>query len=290
MSSPLELIIDTQQGARVSRGQRKLMRLPKPPIDLFPVGIERDFRSEILRFFDLTEQIVREELLPQLVQLANAAALPRTDARLDVDWARQLNRIFGGIEQRRALAQAGFNDPKQFADDAARELARGNLRAVRRQVKSVLGLDIFINDTRLNDLLTSFSDEATKDIRNVPDNFVRRLNQITIRGLRQGARASTLEADIRKALGDESDKARKRAALIARDQLGSLRADITKDRQTQLGVKRYKWRTVGDERVRSEHAARQGTIFKWSDPPPGGHPGQPILCRCTPEPVIDDLL
>lgn len=290
MSSPLELIIQTQQMTRVSRGKRKLTRLPKPPIDQFPVGVERDFRSKILRFFELTEDIVREELLPQLIQLANSAALPRSDERLDVDWAAALNRIFSGIDARRALKEAGFNSPKQFTDDAAREIARGNLRAVRRQVKSVLGLDIFVNDTRLTDLLQSFADEATKDIKNVPDNFVRRLNQITIRGLRQGRRASALEADIRQALGEESEKAKKRAALIARDQLATLRADITKDRQTQLGIKRYRWRTSRDDRVRPAHRAREGDIFRWNDPPPDGHPGQPILCRCTPEPIIDDLL
>jgi len=46
---------------------------------------------------------------------------------------------------------------------------------------------------------------------------------------------------------------------------------------------RYTWRTVGDDRVRPEHAARDGKIFDWSNPPDGGHPGEAENCRCWAE-------
>ena len=36
----------------------------------------------------------------------------------------------------------------------------------------------------------------------------------------------------------------------------------------------YIWHTVGDDKVRPEHAARDGTIFSWTNPPEGGHPGE----------------
>ncbi len=289
MSSPLELIIQTQQAARAARGQRKIIRLPKPPVDHFPVGLERDYRSRILEFFEIVRKLIRDELVPQLPALERSAA-PRRDERFDQDWAAALNRIFGGIDARRKLAEAGFNDPKQFADDAAREIARGNLRAIRRQVKSVLGLDIFLNDTNLQTMLESFGNENARLIKTMNEDFVQRIQTITTQALRQGRRAGGIENAILEALAGEEVKTRKRAALIARDQLASLRADITRERQTQLGVKRYRWRTAGDERVRSAHRARSGTIFSWDDPPPDGHPGKPILCRCTAEPVIDDLV
>ena len=256
---------------------------------MFPVGLERDYRSKILQFFEIVRKLIRDELVPQLPALERSAA-PRRDERFDQDWAEALNRIFGGIDARRKLAEAGFNDPKQFADDAAREIARGNLRAIRRQVKSVLGLDIFLNDTNLQTMLNSFGFENARLIKTMNEDFVQRIQTITTQALRQGRRAGGIEKAILEALSTEEDKTRRRAALIARDQLASLRADITRERQTQLGVKRYRWRTAGDERVRPAHAFRNGTIFSWNDPPPDGHPGKPILCRCTAEPVIDDLV
>ena len=91
-------------------------------------------------------------------------------------------------------------------------------------------------------------------------------------------------------LEDSYGVSARRAALIARDQIGKLNGEIARERQTELGIRRYKWRSSSDERVRPEHADRDGQIFEWSDPPPDGHPGQPVQCRCWAEPLIDDLL
>lgn len=80
------------------------------------------------------------------------------------------------------------------------------------------------------------------------------------------------------------------AERIARDQMGKLHGQLTQQRQVSLGVKRYIWRTAGDQRVRKEHADRENTMFSWDNPPPDGHPGDAILCRCHAEPVFDEPL
>ena len=46
----------------------------------------------------------------------------------------------------------------------------------------------------------------------------------------------------------------------------------------------YIWRTSGDEKVRSSHAANNGKIFAWDNPPETGHPGEDYNCRCWAEP------
>ena len=51
----------------------------------------------------------------------------------------------------------------------------------------------------------------------------------------------------------------------------------------------YIWRTRRDGKVRSRHAEREGQIFAWDSPPPGGHTGEDYNCRCTAEPYIPDL-
>ena len=48
---------------------------------------------------------------------------------------------------------------------------------------------------------------------------------------------------------------------------------------------RYIWRTRWDDKVRSEHARRDGEVFSWDNPPSGGHPGEDHNCRCWAEPV-----
>ncbi len=48
----------------------------------------------------------------------------------------------------------------------------------------------------------------------------------------------------------------------------------------------YIWRTRGDNKVRSEHAERDGKVFSWGYPPEGGHPGEAPNCRCTAESTV----
>lgn len=48
----------------------------------------------------------------------------------------------------------------------------------------------------------------------------------------------------------------------------------------------YIWRTRGDGRVRTSHAANNGRIFSWDNVPPTGHPGEDFGCRCIAEPYV----
>ncbi len=61
----------------------------------------------------------------------------------------------------------------------------------------------------------------------------------------------------------------------------SLKAALLEHPTTQ-----YIWRTRGDGRVRASHAANNGRIFAWDNPPPMGHPGEDYNCRCTAEPYV----
>jgi SPP1 gp7 family putative phage head morphogenesis protein len=64
-------------------------------------------------------------------------------------------------------------------------------------------------------------------------------------------------------------------------------------RQESLGVTRYEWQTVGDDRVRPAHEDLEGTEHDWDDPPTDedgntGHPGDcGINCRCAANPILD---
>jgi SPP1 gp7 family putative phage head morphogenesis protein len=48
----------------------------------------------------------------------------------------------------------------------------------------------------------------------------------------------------------------------------------------------YIWRTQSDDKVRASHAANNGRVFAWDNPPATGHPGADFGCRCWAEPYI----
>lgn len=76
-----------------------------------------------------------------------------------------------------------------------------------------------------------------------------------------------------------------RGHVIAQDQTGKGAGAASKQVQQAAGVGNYKWITMRDDRVRPSHRRREGRIFSWSKPPPDGHPGEPINCRCFARPV-----
>lgn len=94
---------------------------------------------------------------------------------------------------------------------------------------------------------------------------------------------------------------KRRATFIARDQTASLTATLNATRQQSVGIDEYTWRNSQDNRVvgnpgglypkgnrrHEDHWTREGNVYKWAQPPGDGHPGQPIGCRCTAEPVLN---
>lgn len=60
---------------------------------------------------------------------------------------------------------------------------------------------------------------------------------------------------------------------------------INQLRQEDLGIEGYIWRSQDDAKVRDSHAEYDDQVFRWDDPPAGGHPGEAHNCRCFAEPI-----
>lgn len=60
---------------------------------------------------------------------------------------------------------------------------------------------------------------------------------------------------------------------------------INQLRQETLGIEQYIWRSQDDAKVRDSHAAYDNRMFRWDEPPEGGHPGEAHNCRCYAEPI-----
>ena len=104
---------------------------------------------------------------------------------------------------------------------------------------------------------------------------------------------------IRDRILEEGEVTKRQAALIARDQVLSLNAQVAQARHEAAGITQYIWRTSGDGDVRPDHKALNGKAFSYDEPPVVNasevrrgraerreHPGQDYQCRCTAEPVI----
>jgi hypothetical protein len=82
---------------------------------------------------------------------------------------------------------------------------------------------------------------------------------------------------------------RGRALVIARDQLGTLASQLAQEQQQALGVEEYDWDATFEvtRKHRAVHRGRHGARYRWTSPPPDGHPGRAVCCGCKPRAVVD---
>ena len=137
-------------------------------------------------------------------------------------------------------------------------------------------------------ILNGWVTENTQLVGNMNAQQLGKLETLFLRSLRDGSRSAQVVGEVAHILGPSGENIN-RARLIARDQIGKLDGQLTRQKQTESGIKGYAWRGALDGRERPSHVAREGVIFQWNAPPPDGHPGQPVQCRCSAEPDLSFL-
>lgn len=132
--------------------------------------------------------------------------------------------------------------------------------------------------------------EQLKYITKIPLDAAQRVQDLTIEGLTNAARASEIAKEIRR----QGQVSESYANLVARTEVGRASTNLTQARASYIGSEGYIWRTSEDSDVRPSHRKLEGTFHRWDNPPvcdpPSyrSHPGAIFNCRCYPEVVIPD--
>lgn len=268
--------------------RRRLKRMGKiqPPL-----SIERDYLRFLVQYLDDMYEILNDRLIKNLHRFAGQLDLNRPDGtRQDSSITEQLLALMD--ETRLQFAQ-------EYSDEEIRRIARSkgvqvstyNEKVFKQGIKRIAGVDVFFSQPYLADQLALFTIQNTNLIKSLRDDTLNKVQTTVFEGMKSGLRVEELAKDIRGQIDPWVGNVRARAELIARDQIGKLNGQLNFLRQSELGIRRYRWRTVGDERVRDSHDAKNGQIFSWDDAPADtGHPGEDFQCRCQAEPVFEDLV
>ncbi len=293
-TSSLQLALQMQQ-----MGRRRRRRLRKPPVWLHPRQLERSFAAEMGRIAEEFIRQVREVVLPALPSIERQArgelGLTRRDAFPD-----RVNELMAIL---RLGATTRDETVKASAIDIGQRTSTWNNKEWQKTLRKVVGVGLLTSEPGLRDRLQLFSTTSEKWFKKMQTDQLADLEGIIERGFAQGLRHTEVAQQIEAKLKQSKNKAR----LIARDQISKLNGRLTQMRQTQAGITKYIWRDSDDTRVRPSHAAMDGKLCRWDDASvyseDGGktwlarsdingvelHPGQDILCRCFPEPFIEEL-
>lgn len=249
-------------------------RSRKPPAINWK-GTERDYRKDLNKVVALINRLVREQLIPQLGPLAEQQqSLLGLDSPLE-----DVDHIFDNIR---------LEFEREFTDDEAKQLAqkhgaRGqgvNQGQVKAQMRS-LGINVFTESPGLTQTMEGFNRANTKLIKSLSTTAYTRMEGVVERAFREGQSTSKILATLQ----GEFRITKNRAKLIARDQMGKLNGQLTRERHLANGITKSVWIDAGDERVRDEHEDRNGREFDNTKGINGEFPGGPIACRCYASPL-----
>lgn len=241
-----------------------------------PAGIERDLLSIYMESVKAWAAFIRERLLPEYSQ----------PAPLVQDKEPDLNTLQWLIDQ----AENDINNRViGQTDRLGRWVTRtGEWHGARTisAAKSATGVDIapFIRLGDIRQLLDQSIADNVSLIRGMNADTKRRVQQVIFDGFARRRNKRDITKELAKVMGITQ----RRARFIATDQAHKLQSLLTQYRNQQLGIEKYIWKTRLDERVRHLHRLREGKTYRWDKPPSDGHPGYPIMCRCSAQAVLWD--
>lgn len=197
-------------------------------------------------------------------------------------YAQTLEQVFNNLR----LAYRDINvNARKVASEFVNQTNNVNKTRFYKSVENAIGINIqsIVQNEGLEDILVATTRENVNLISSISDQYLSKIETLVFTNTTQGSTAGSMIKQIQK-VGSTTAK---RAKLIARDQSSKLNSAINQQRQQNLGVEEYVWRTSQDDRVRPNHASKNGKTFRWDDPPKDtGHPGQDIQCRCVAQPII----
>lgn len=271
-------------------------------------AVEGGYHADIRQYVADAKRLYLEQVAPLLPSLmadaararqdtAGSSGLVRTDTYLDTlqsaitKAATTLAKIWPD-DRLKAVAQRAAVKTDQFAG-----------RVLNEQIKAVAAVDVTTSTPGIANRVADFTTDNVRMIKGLSSGYYDAIQGVVARNLQQGVRASApgdRSKGFDEEIADAGNITDNRAALIARDQVNKFNGEVTRARQTDLGIIEYVWHNSDDERVRGNpgglypkarysHWDREGQIYSWSDPPPDGHPGHPVNCRCWAEPVIPEF-
>lgn len=245
-------------------------------------ALERTYAARLLRVVERVERALAplRKALPGLIKSADNDRI-----RFDAGESERVRELIAEIKGNIG-SSFGAGELERLGQEMAKQTTSFGKAQIAKQIKAALGVNVLKRDPNLSSLVDSFVTQNVALIESIPEKILTDVEGTVLRGIQNGITSK----DLAEQLENKLEIGKKRAKTIARDQIGTLNGQVNALRQQNLGIERFTWRTVGDERVRPEHSARSGMVYKFSEPPNGELPGVPINCRCYAEPVFDDIL
>lgn len=204
----------------------------------------------------------------------------------------ELQTFFDGLEER---FEYGI-EPK--LDTPIGETIDGFQSEVTKDLESI-SIEVQLTEEQKNNLIEDYNNNQSLSIKKWNNEQVQRLRDAVSKIQFTGYNKSSL----RDILMYEWNVSKNKAQFLSRQETSLLLSKFRREQNLKAGVRKYKWSTSLDERVRPEdgnkftpgnnHKRLHGKVFFYGDPPivdtktgRRAEPGEDFNCRCIAIPVI----
>ena len=231
----------------------------------YPQWAESKMRAIENRRLKELQKIVRESMPEILAIVAEEQKTGSDSIRHDgySDMVRRIQnrfRIMRDRLSRRLKTDPLERDVRRCADYTDRR----QLKEWQRSVRATLGVDIhddFFLGERYDQMLKRWVEQNVSFITSIESDCFDDMENVIIEGFAKGRTPAAISNEIQRRF----DVTKSKANLLARDQVGTLSANLTRTRQESAGVEEYIWSSSGDERVRECHRELDGRKFRYDD-------------------------
>ena len=291
-----------QHQEMVKRAVRGKFRGSQPlkckTVPQYPKTAEREFRRITGSYMKLLNEELKKKLPAMMAEYQKERhGDSRFDDSQDLDAKLRLllQDVAAALEKR--IAEYGLD---QKVEQIAKMAKNVSIREWKRAVKDTLGIDLlddYYKGEFFEEAIRRWIAENVLLIKSIPSETLGNMREIILGSYLKGSSIR----DIQKAIQETYNVSKRKAQLLARDQVATLNAQLTKAQQTDAGCKKYRWSDSRDGRVRDCHKALNGKVFSWDNPPEMWyetkqgrvytgrrcHPGEDYCCRCVAIPVFD---
>ena len=291
-----------QHQEMVKRAVRGKFRGSQPlkckTVPQYPKTAEREFRRITGSYMKLLNEELKKKLPAMMAEYQKERhGDSRFDDSQDLDAKLRLllQDVSAALEKR--IAEYGLD---QKVEQIAKMAKNVSIREWKRAVKDTLGIDLlddYYKGEFFEEAIRRWIAENVLLIKSIPSETLGNMREIILGSYLKGSSIR----DIQKAIQETYNVSKRKAQLLARDQVATLNAQLTKAQQTDAGCKKYRWSDSRDGRVRDCHKALNGKVFSWDNPPEMWyetkqgrvytgrrcHPGEDYCCRCVAIPVFD---
>lgn len=251
-----------------------------------PIEAENKYRNYLFDLVDKIFLLIKDEIFNNSKFIESYKKYIKLD-----DFNNDFEKAIKVIQTKISIELSKFLKQLVKTANFTKKITQKN---VEKSLKKIIKVPETLNSKVIKDELRMWVSQNVRLIKTIPEKMLAQVEDLVYKA----ARTEVSYKQLSKELQEFFSISKKRADIIARDQINKLNGNLIRAEHLELGIKEYIWSTAKDGRVRESHRVLDGKICSWNDNSiyknneegkilkrssikgTISYPSEEVLCRC----------